>query len=293
MVMSMTGYGNHTVTIEDVTIVAEVRTVNSRYLDFSPKIPHTFNFLEGDIKKIAQNYFHRGRIEVFLFISYSQFDDKTISVNWHMMDQYVKQLNEAKQRYNLCGDIPITMLTQIDSLFNVNEAEKDVTSMKEPILEAVNMSCEKVFQGRKKEGLFLINDIKKRLTNIENMLQYLTESRQDIIKRYGERIEERIQQYLSNKQLIENDRLYQEIALLAEKGDITEEITRLSSHVEQFKLMTVNEGPIGRQLDFIIQEMHREVNTIGAKSVDTKTSQLVVSMKSDIDKIKEQVQNIE
>lgn len=293
MVMSMTGYGSHTVENDETTISVEVKTVNSRYLDFSPKIPQSFNFLESDIKQIVQQYFHRGRIEVFLFITGNQFDEKTIQIDWDLMDQYVKYIKEAQQRYQLSDDIPVSMLTQVQGLFNINETEKNYSYIKQPVLEAIKISCEKVCKVRKKEGLFLFEDIKKRLDNIENMLKLLTESQHDIIEQYGKRIEERIKHYLNNEHTIENDRLYQEIALLVEKGDITEEITRLSSHIEQFKLITANEGPIGRQLDFIIQEMHREVNTIGAKSVDSTTGKIVVSMKSNIDKIKEQVQNIE
>lgn len=293
MVMSMTGYGNHTVKSEEMTISAEVRTVNSRYLDFSPKIPQSFNFLEGDIKAIIQQYFHRGRIEVFLFVSGQQLEQKTIQVNWDLIDEYVAQLKKAQKRYDLSESLPVTMLTQVDGLLTIDEQEHDYAHIKAPILEAIKHACEKVCDVRNKEGLFLFEDIQKRLDNINNMLKLLKESQHEIIELYRKRIENRIEQYLKEKHIVESERLYQEVALLAEKGDITEEITRLFSHIKQFKLISANKGPVGRQLDFIVQEMHREANTIGAKSVDTSTSKSVVMMKSDIDKIKEQVQNIE
>lgn len=293
MVMSMTGYGSHTVEHGETTISVEVRTVNSRYLDFFPKIPQSFNFLEGDIKEIIHQFFHRGRIEVFLSVVGMQSEEKTIQIDWDLMDQYIEQLQKAQKRYNLRSEIPISMLTEIEGLFTINEVEKNLGHIKQPILKAIKVSCEKVCHVRKKEGAFLFEDINEKLDNIEQLLNSLKGSQQEITERYRNRIEERINEYLQNKQVLENDRLYQEIALLAEKGDITEEITRLSSHIEQFRRISQNKGPIGRQLDFIIQEMHREVNTIGAKSVEPMTSQQVVSMKSNIEKMKEQVQNIE
>ncbi|WP_226035023.1 YicC/YloC family endoribonuclease [Aquibacillus saliphilus] len=291
--MSMTGYGRNVVHLNNTAISVEIRSVNHRFIDISTKIPRSLLVMEERMKKIIQSFFNRGRIEIFITIEGEGLIKHTLSVNWDLMDQYIKSVHEVKNKYNLDGSIPIDMVTNIDELFTIKENEQEFDSMHETILSALESACSKVVEMRQKEGEELVRDLVDRIKIIQTIAKQLGERRDIVIIEYRDRITKRIEEYLNDDFIKDEFKLTQEIALLAEKGDITEEVTRLRSHINQF-LKTINEaGAIGRKLDFIIQEMHRETNTIGSKSNDVKISEWVVTLKSEIEKIKEQVQNIE
>ncbi|MBP1968157.1 uncharacterized protein (TIGR00255 family) [Virgibacillus natechei] len=293
MTISMTGYGRSVLNVEDKTIVVEIRTVNHRYLDFTAKIPRTFLFLEGQIKKIIQSYFGRGRIEVFVSIEGETFLQKTVKTDWDLMDQYMDQLRMAKSRYDLIGDIPATILTSIPDLITIQEPEYQPDELQAFILECTEQSCKRVLKMREEEGIFLDHDLRERIHIVRTIISSLQTHRDRVSEDYRERIQERIENHLDDTFSFDQTRIHQEIVLLAEKGDITEEIVRLLSHIEHFTDTLNRPDPVGRTLDFITQEMHREANTIGSKSTDIKISEFTVSLKREIDKMKEQLQNIE
>lgn len=293
MVRSMTGYGTKTSHIEKSLITIEIRTVNSRYLDFIPKIPHSINNLEAAIKKVIQANFERGRIEVYISISDNALSDKKIEVDWALMDDYVDKISEIKKRYQLTGEIPLSLFATIEDLFIIEDKTIKTNSLKAEILSLVQEVCANVSSHRQNEGEYLIKDVDSRVTVLKSMLKSIEGIQNNVSKHYSGRIQSRIEKHLEGQIKLDQIQLIQEIALMAEKGDITEEITRLNSHFQHFTLVVKEAGPMGRKLDFITQEMHREVNTIGAKSVDTQISEAIVTMKSEIEKIKEQVQNIE
>lgn len=293
LVNSMTGYGTTTVQAEHATVTVEIRSVNSRYLDIAPKIPHHINHLEIALKEKIQSFFHRGRIELFITFSADSIIEKKLHVDWPLMDAYIENLQKAKQTYKLTGDISIAQLAAMEHVFTVEEQEKQLDDLESIIFEAVSTTCEQVKQNRQREGTHLIKDVNERINLLQNMLTLIDERQVDQHDHYKKRIERRIEQHIEENSLIDHSYVMQEIALLAERGDITEELTRLFSHVSHFESVVTSEGPIGRKLDFITQEMLREVNTIGSKSIDVKISEIVVSMKSEIEKVKEQIQNIE
>lgn len=293
MVMSMTGYGSDEFHIDDTTITVEMKSVNSRYLDFIPKIPRTLQELEIEMKNIVQQYFHRGRIELYITITGDYLTNKSLIVDWDLMDQYMKKFVEAKERYNLTGDFPLASIMLNDELFVIQETKTDSESFKTLLLESVEKATKQVLANRESEGNFLAEDITNRIDHMEIIVQSLQSRKEIVYKEYRERIKKRIEQHIGQSIEIDEVQLLHEIALLAEKGDITEEITRLNSHIHHFRQVLVNEKPVGRKLDFITQEMLREVNTIGAKSIDSKISEWIIILKSEIEKIKEQVQNIE
>ncbi|MUK89490.1 YicC family protein [Ornithinibacillus sp. L9] len=293
MVMSMTGYGRESIEMENTTITVEIRTVNHRFLDFTPKIPRSLLYLEDKIKKVAQSHFNRGRIEVFISIEGEKFVQKKLHTDWELMDQFFSDIQEARNRYQLSGEIPVTMLTSIPELITLQENDSQPTGLQEAIIQSIEKACIQVNKRRLEEGQFLSNDILERVKTIRSMVLLLETRRSEVIEEYRSRIHSRIEEYIDESPTVDANRIHQEIAILAEKGDITEEITRLLSHLNHFEELMKTDEPIGRKLDFILQEMHRETNTIGSKSTDSQIGEWTVSLKSDIEKIKEQIQNIE
>lgn len=262
MAVSMTGFGRAQENIGNTIITVEIRSVNHRYLDFSAKIPRTFLFVEDKIKRIITAYFERGRVEVYIAIEGDGFVKKKLVADWELMDQFIQRINEAKDRYSLAGEIPVTLLTSLPEMITVQEKEEQPDNLKELILKNTELACKQVLKMRKEEGDFLHLDLEKRLQKIRNTILLLSEQREHVIEAYRERIRKKVEAQIENLELVDHARLHQEIVLLAEKGDITEEITRLLSHLEHFSETINSDGAIGRKLDFIVQEMHRETNTV-------------------------------
>lgn len=289
----MTGYGSDEFHIDETTITVEIKSVNSRYLDFIPKIPRTLQQFESEMKNIIQQYFQRGRIELYITIIGDYLTNKTLIVDWDLMDQYMEKFNEVKDRYELAGDFPLASIMLNEELFTIQETKTDSESFKTLLLESVEKAAKKVLENRLSEGSFLLADITKRIDHMEEVVQSLQSRKEVVYEEYKERIKKRIEQHIGQTIDIDEVQLLHEIAILAEKGDIAEEITRLYSHIHHFRRVLNDDKPVGRKLDFITQEMLREVNTIGAKSIDSKISEWIIILKSEIEKIKEQVQNIE
>lgn len=293
MIKSMTGYGIDQFQAGETLITIEIRTVNNRYLDIVSKTPRSLIYLENEIKQMIQSYFNRGRVEVFITLSGEYLTNKNLSVDWNLMDQYFNKLETIKQRYSLTETIPIEMIAQLKDLFIVHETNDKMSSLDEKLLQGLKRACEQVVLSRGNDGAFLIADIENRIYDTSNMLKKLESLQTTVSSDYRKRIERRIEEYVGGRLTLDDRQLHQEIAILAEKGDITEELTRMFSHIDQFQSIIEEEGPLGRRLDFISQEMHREVNTIGAKSIDSRISNLIVSIKNELEKIREQIQNIE
>ncbi|KGX85718.1 YicC/YloC family endoribonuclease [Pontibacillus marinus] len=293
MVKSMTGYGRSIKRLDDTTITVEIRTVNHRFLDMSTKMPRSLLYLEDAMKKIIQKDFQRGRVDVYVTLEGSGLTTRTLNVDWDLMDQFITQLKTAQERYQLQGEVSIQSLTEMDDLFTIQEQEEHEDQMKTAILDAVRESAEQVRDMRLHEGRALREDMENRLSVIERTVEDLESRRGIVIEETRERIKSRIAEYTQEELRDQDSRILHEVGLLAEKGDIAEEITRMFSHINQFRQTLHDHGAIGRKLDFIVQEMNRESNTVGSKSTDAKISEWVVLLKSEIEKIKEQVQNVE
>lgn len=291
----MTGYGRKVITIDKTNITVEIRSVNHRFLDISTKMPRSLLVVEDAIKQEIKSHFLRGRLDVFITMEGEGFVQRKLHVDWDLIEQYVEHLKTIKERFQLSGQLSLDMMTKIEELFTIEESEQKVDSVKEALLNAVNNACIEVTEMRKTEGEQLAKDLVKRINLIENIVKMLGERRDIVIIEYRDRILKRIESYITeNKELrSEESKVYQDVALLAEKGDITEEVTRLTSHAKQFLEVLYQGDAIGRKLDFITQEMHREANTIGSKSNDVQISECVVALKSEIEKVKEQIQNVE
>lgn len=293
MVKSMTGYGKEAIQLEQHILSIEMRSINHRFLDITMKMPRNLLFLEESFKKVIKRFFSRGKIEVFITINGQGNIRKNLQVDWDLLDQYMDHFNQIKKLHQLEGEIPASILVSLPDIFEVYEEEEMNDELKIMLQNVLEKACSELLAMRETEGAFLAKDILERLSRMKELTNSLQQLRVTVIKEYQERIKERIKQHISDTAHLDISRIHQEVAILAEKGDITEELIRLDSHIEQMKKTLIEERNIGRKLDFICQEMHREANTIGSKSMDAEINQLDVLLKSEIEKIKEQVQNIE
>ncbi|SHG87141.1 YicC/YloC family endoribonuclease [Virgibacillus chiguensis] len=294
MAKSMTSYGRAKVGTNELTIAVEVKTVNHRYFDVSMKIPSQCIFLEDQLRRILQTFFQRGRVELYIQIYGETLLQKTVEANWDLVDQYMVQLQELKQRYQLNGDLPMTVITSFPEIFSVSEKENNISDEYISLLmNAVNHASKQALEMREKEGVSLLKDLRTRIHNLVQYVEKIKGRQPFALTAHRERIKRRVSDHFMEEPLQDTARLYQEIVLLAEKGDITEEIIRMHSHLAQMEQTIILTEPIGRKLEFIAQELLREANTIGSKSVDTVISEYTILIKSEIEKIKEQVQNME
>ncbi|MFP7252788.1 YicC/YloC family endoribonuclease [Terribacillus goriensis] len=292
MTKSMTGYGRSVASGNSLTVTAELKGVNSRYLDIKCKLSKAAAFLESTMKDQLQQAVSRGKLELTVDIDGGGLRKRELSIDWELAEEYMVKLRAIRTAFDLRGELTIDTLLSQSADILIEEAQPELTELPDLVGKAVQDALAAFIQMRTVEGSALAKDIQNRMTDIQTMLKQLAELRPQVMEAYKRRIEERITSYVDGV-LPENSRLYQEIALLAEKGDITEELIRLESHLDQLAMNLEKEGPVGRTCDFILQEMQREVNTIGSKSTASSISIIVVNMKSELEKIKEQVQNIE
>lgn len=293
MVISMTGYGRSKIDHADFSITVEVRSVNHRFKEVSVRLPRQLLFVEDKIKKIINDYVRRGRIDVFVTVEGEKFNKRRLDVDWDLMQQYVHAMNQAKKTFHLSDEINLQELVHFPDLFIVTEIENNEDELTDMLLETTRKALANLYEMRKTEGQSLVNDVKNRLEIIDTMLNKLSHFTPEIIHNYRNRLTRKVKEFLDGSLDIDEAKILTEVAVYAEKSDISEEITRLRSHVEQFLGIIHSNESIGRKLDFLVQEMNREINTIGSKSNDVHISQQVVDMKSELEKIKEQIQNVE
>lgn len=293
LVYSMTGYGKNIQASAHQTVTTEIKTTNHRFLDMKIHCSRSLLFLEDEIKEIIQSNLARGRIEVFIRIENESISPLDVQIDWGLMDQYMNQIQKVKERYHISDELPIEVVTAIPELLTVEHRNELLPGEKELIISSVQHACQEVQSGRQREGKNLQLDVLNRMQVISNIVLSLEDSQPTIIESYRERIIKRVDTYVGHSVTIDESRLHQEIALLVEKGDITEELTRLKSHLTYSIELMDQDEPVGRKLDFIVQEIHRELNTIGSKAVDDQMSRTIVEAKSELEKIREQIQNIE
>ncbi|GGF11492.1 hypothetical protein GCM10010954_07630 [Halobacillus andaensis] len=293
MIRSMTGYGRQSLQWEKVKGTVEIRSVNHRFFDFSPKVPRSILFMEDALKKKVGESIKRGHIDLFLTLEGEGLTTHQLQVDEDLVRQYKEQLQILKNKYELTGEITIDMVTKLDHVFTISETTEYDQSLTSSIEKSVDDALADLVTMRESEGGKLKADLLIRLCSLKEIVSEIELRREVVIREYKEKIRKRIEEYTKSAFTEDDHRVRQEVALLAEKGDITEEVTRIYSHIDQFQKTLQEGGVVGRTLDFIVQEFHREINTIGSKSNDSKLSNQVVKMKSEIEKMKEQIQNIE
>lgn len=293
MIRSMTGYGRGEATGEEAAFIVEMRSVNNRYLDIQVKTPRSLGMLESRIKKTVQTFFSRGRLDIFVNRSRGDAMPVRLAVDYPLAEQYLGILRELKSRFSLAGDISLASLQSLPDVIGREEVAEDPERIWLLLAPALEQAAAGLRAMREDEGRILAADMRKRLDAIETMAASVRARVPVTIEQAHTRLTEAVARIA--KEQPDPARMAQEIAILADKTDITEELTRLGSHRTQFRrMLDASDGePVGRKLDFLVQEMGREVNTIASKALDAEISMTVVNMKAELEKIREQAQNIE
>jgi uncharacterized protein (TIGR00255 family) len=293
VIRSMTGYGRGDVRGAAGNFAIEMRSVNNRYLDVQIKLPRSINALEPRIRKEVQEGFSRGRVDVFITRSGADASPFKFTVDHERAEQYIGVLRELKARFSLPGEVDLALLNALPDIIGKEEVTEDLEALWTSLAGGIRQAVGALRAMRQQEGTSLASDITGRLDAIVTLIEMARVRTPVIVEQARKRMTEALEKVLKDPP--EPARLAQEIAILAERTDVTEEITRLGSHMGQLRAMVSGAGPepIGRKLDFLIQEMGREVNTIASKALDADISLQVVNIKAELEKIREQVQNIE
>ena len=292
MVKSITGYGRAEETVNGCTITVELRSVNNRYLDCNVRIPRLYLFAEDAIKSRVQNTISRGKVDVFVTLDNAGAEKVQVSVNKSVADGYYAALTKLAEEYHLSNDISVSLLSRFPDVLLAEKAEEDVEQMAKDICAVLDRALADFDQMRTREGERLRDDILSRAETIEAKVALVEERSPQTVSEYRARLEAKMSEVLANTQL-DPARILTEAAIFADKIAVDEETVRLRSHIGQLREMLAKGGATGRKLDFLIQEFNREANTIGSKCSDIEIARHVVDIKAEIEKIREQVQNIE
>ena len=292
MVKSMTGYGRAREMRNGRDITVEVRSVNNRYLDCTVKMPRAYIFAEDRMKARVQQAISRGKVDVFVTIDASAADAAVVAVNEPLARGYYDALTRLKTMFDLSGDITPEVLAKFPDVLAVTKAEEDVEAIAADICAVLDDALAAYNAMRAVEGEKLAADVAGRVTTIETVVGKVEERSPQTVAAYRQRLETKMQEVLQST-AIDESRILTEAAIFADKIAVDEETVRLRSHIAQLRAMLVSDEPVGRKLDFLIQEVNRECNTIGSKCNDLTIAQDVVNMKAEVEKIREQVQNME
>lgn len=291
MIKSMTGYGKENLSKNLRNYQIEIKSVNHRYLDISVKMPRTLSYLEEEIKKLISEKIKRGKVDVFVTFENNSAEGKEIKINTEIAKIYIDELKKLAEQEAISANIEVTEISKYPDVLSIQNAQ-DEEQIKKELLEATNTAVERLIQMRQTEGSKIAEDLLQRIQYIKQKIREISKLSTGLIEEYVVKLESRIKEILVNQE-IDESRLAQEVVIYADKCSIEEEVTRLDSHILQFeKLINSNEA-IGKKLDFIIQEMNRETNTIGSKANNLDITNGVIDIKTELENIREQVQNIE
>lgn len=291
MIRSMTGYGKARITKEQREYEVEMKSVNHRYLDITVKLPRQISYLEELIKREISKKIKRGKVDVFVSFQNDSMEGRNIKINNELAKAYIIELKKLAETENILADIQVNDIAKYPEVLTIQNSQDDEMIKKE-MAEVVIKAIESLVEMRKKEGIKLAEDLNNRLDNIQEKINELDKFSTGLIEEYVVKLEERLKELLGASELDKN-RLAQEVVIYADKCSIQEEVTRLNSHIKQFKELLKSDEAEGKKMDFIIQEMNRETNTIGSKSNSLEVTNSVIEMKTEIENLREQVQNIE
>ena len=292
MIKSMTGYGRAQGSFSGGEIAVEIKSVNNRYLDCGVKLPRVYSFAEDAIKGLVQHTISRGKVDVFININAAGANNVKISVNKPVVEGYISAMKQIAAEYDVVDDISVSTLTRMGDVFLVEKQEEDETEVQEALLSVVSQALRAFDTMRTQEGEALKKDLLQKAEDILTLVAKVEQRSPITVAAYRERLTAKMQEVLESTS-IDEARIVQEAAIYADKVAVDEETVRLRSHVAQLQKMLGEGGVIGRKLDFLMQEMNREANTIGSKGNDVEQARNVVDIKSELEKIREQIQNIE
>jgi len=292
VIRSMTGFGRCEDTINGRDIIVEIKSVNHRYFEFSSRITRGYGFLDEKLKSYLQSQIFRGKIDVYVSIETLEDTDSQVLVNHSLAAGYVNALHELAQRYCLRDDISVSTVSRYSDIFTVHKAPDDEEIIWDAVKEVTNKALDSFIRMREAEGARLKADVLQRAETILETVGKIEERSPQTIIEYQQKLNQRLSEMLNDSN-IDEQRILTEAAIFADKIAVAEETVRLRSHFGQFTNMLNSKEAVGRKLDFIVQEMNRETNTIGSKCVDSQIAYMVVDIKAEIEKIREQIQNIE
>ena len=292
MVKSMTGYGRAVETVNGREFTVEVRSVNNRYLDCSVKLPRSLSFAEETVKQAVKATISRGKVDVFISVHSEGAADVKVSLNAAMVEGYLAAMKQMVADYGVQDDISVSLISRMPEVFTVEKPEVDEDQLREDLMHVVNQALAHYDAMRAAEGKALEADLRSRGNTIRELVSQVEAGNGQTVIDYRTRLENKLKEVLANT-AIDESRILTEAAIFADKVAVDEETVRLRSHLDQMDTMLTNGGAIGRKLDFLLQEMNRESNTIGSKCTDVRLARIVVDIKAELEKIREQTQNIE
>ena len=291
MVISMTGFGRSRIVSASFSVNVEVKTVNHRFSEINVRMPRQLLKIEDKIKKKLNEHLRRGRAEVYIMIDGEGAVTRKIQVDWKLLEEYYLFIKQAQDRFNIEGKVLLQDLLTRNDFLHIEEIDEGSEELENLVLKATEEAVLLCKQMRVTEGEELRKDLLTSLQQIDTHIDELKEFAPEVVSAYRERLQKRIEEIIQGQ--FDETRVLTEVAIFADKVDINEELTRLKSHIQQFRQTLNDQEPIGRKLDFLVQEMNREANTIGSKANDSNITKKVVDIKSLLEKLKEQVQNIE
>ena len=291
MIKSMTGYGKSNMSKNLREYQVEIKSVNHRYLDVSIKMPRSLSYLEEEIKKAISAKVTRGKVDVFITFNNNSLEGRDIKINTEIARMYIKELRDLAESEGIIADIPVTEISKLPDVLTIQNNQDDET-IKSELLEVTNKAIENLVEMRKVEGEKIAQDLLVRIQDIEEKVKKISSLSTGLIEEYVVKLNTRIKELLQDQE-IDEARLAQEVVIYADKCSIEEEVTRLNSHIYQFRELLQTNEAVGKKIDFMIQEMNRETNTIGSKANNLEITNEVINMKTQLENIREQVQNIE
>lgn len=288
----MTGFGRAMVSIDGRELTLELKSVNHRFLDTAFRMPRSLSFLEDTIRAALSSKLSRGHIDVYAYYRNTRSDSKTVFVDKTLLSTYLNAAKEISEEFGLANDYTVSKALRISDIVTVTEAEEDTEALKDLTAKAVEIASNELIEMRIREGERISQDLLSRLDVLMSIREKIAEKAPLVVEDYRTRLNAKIESILSEVE-IDRARLATEVALFADRANIDEELVRLASHFTEMRTLLVSSEPVGRKLDFLVQEMNREFNTIGSKANDKAIAALVIDGKAEIEKLREQVQNIE
>lgn len=292
MIKSMTGYGKSEQTIDSLNVTVEIKSVNHRYFEFSARVPREYGFLEEKLKKYCNSLITRGKVECYVSVEDLEEREMEVNVNKTLAAGYVKALKELSERFGLKDDISAVTLSRYPDVITLHKASEDEERIWNAVKAVAETAVSKFIEMRETEGSKLRGDILSRADYIIECVEFIEGRSPETVREYNEKLKQRMKELLGDAS-VDEQRLLNEAAIYADKIAVDEETVRLRSHISQLREFMNSSEAIGRKLDFLVQEINREANTIGSKAQDVDIAKKVIAIKAEVEKIREQVQNIE
>ncbi len=293
MVRSMTGFGRGTCNENGKEFTVEIKSVNHRYIDFYIKLPRQIAYLEERVREVASKCIFRGKVDIFISFEDRSEDSKSVMLDEALAGAYIQAVEKLKEKYSLKDDLSISLVSRFPDVLRIEKTEDDEEQLWNILSKALETAVASLVQMREKEGNELRMSLLQKADYMENIISQIANRSPEVVIEYKQKLENRIKELL-NQQTVDENRLAMEVAIFADRCSIDEELVRLGSHLSQLRdILGIKKQPVGRKLDFLVQEINREINTIGSKSNDIIITKNVLELKSETEKIREQIQNME